>query len=744
MSPSTSKTAFARLDPALQEALYRMKWTKLRPIQVEAIHEILDGTGDLIIAARTAAGKTEAAFLPILSRMLAEPSPGVHTVYVGPLKALINDQFTRLEALCREAEIPMHKWHGDVAASPKHRLLEHPSGVLLITPESIESLFVNHPHRLPEVFAALSFIVIDELHSFIGSERGAHLRSLICRLARKSRESVRRAGLSATFGDDKAAVCRWLQPHVPESVRIIEATSEQKTIQLKIYGHLKYPERGDQETKQHEAVRVESVPSRGGDLERAVFEAFYGKTALIFINLKSYIEQIADFTRRLCERRGLPNLFRVHYGSLSKSEREETEEALKSTSATATFCSSTLEMGIDVGNVKLVGQIGAPWSVSSLAQRLGRSGRKDGEASVLRIYVEEDEPEKETSLFNRLFLDLLQATAMTKLMLEKWCEPPDADRFHLSTLIQQVMSVIKERGGAPADSLYRTLALEGGFSRVDRNTFARVLRGMGTADLIEQTPEGLLITGLRGERIIAHFSFYIAFVVEDEYRVTHSGHHIGNVGYVPEIEEEGYLILAGRRWKILVVDHDRKSILVEPSTGGRVPRFFSAAHIDIHPRVREVMKELLGQGDVPVYLDPTAREMLTLARSTARDSGVLRKPFFQDGLDTVWFNWTGSKIQRTLWAMAKLSGLANVNDEQVALVFEKTLLSRVQEIFQSFLSNCPDAVSLAHQFPHRVVEKYERFLSEDLTAELFARERMDLSGALEKIRADIPPPSPPL
>ena len=197
---------------------------------------------------------------------------------------------------------------------------------------------------------------------------------------------------------------------------------------------------------------------------------------------------------------------------------------------------------------------------------------------------------------------------------------------------------------------------------------------MGTADLIEQTPEGLLITGLRGEKIIAHLSFYIAFVVEDEYRVTHAGHHIGNVGFVPEIEEEGYLILAGRRWKILDIDHDRKSILVEPSTGGRVPRFFSAAHIDIHPRVREVMKELLEQGDAPVYLDPIARDMFTLARLTARDSDVLRNPFFQDGLDTVWFNWTGSKIQRTLWAMAKLSGLANVNDEQVALVFEKTPL----------------------------------------------------------------------
>ena len=164
-------------------------------------------------------------------------------------------------------------------------------------------------------------------------------------------------------------------------------------------------------------------------------------------------------------RRGLPDLFRVHHGSLSKSEREETEEALKSAQPTATFCSSTLEMGIDVGNVKLVGQIGPPWSVSSLTQRLGRSGRKEGESSVIRIYIEEDEPEQNTSLFDRLFLDLLQATAMTELMLEKWCEPPEIDRLHLSTLIQQVLSVITERGGARADELHRTLVLAGRISQ---------------------------------------------------------------------------------------------------------------------------------------------------------------------------------------------------------------------------------------------------------------------------------------
>src|SRR5271157_1727415 len=201
--PERPRTAFDRLHATLQEALYRMRWTKLRQIQVDAIHEVFDGSKDLIIAAKTAAWKTEAAFLPIFSQIVEKPDRGIRVIYVGPLKALINDQFSRLELLCKEAEIPVHKWHGDVSRSAKKKLLEGPAGVLLITPESIESLFVNHPHELTKLFAKLGYIVIDELHSFIGTERGAHLKSLICRLVSKGHGEVRLLGLS-----DKISVQR--------------------------------------------------------------------------------------------------------------------------------------------------------------------------------------------------------------------------------------------------------------------------------------------------------------------------------------------------------------------------------------------------------------------------------------------------------------------------------------------------------------------------------------------------------
>ena len=298
------------------------------------------------------------------------------------------------------------------------------------------------------------------------------MRSLISRLSAKSRESVRRAGLSATLGPETKSARSWLRPSAPESVRLIES-AEKKSIKIRISGYLKHPDPKRRRGSQHDD---ESEAPLAGELERDVFETFHGKTALIFANAKRDIEKLADYAERGSARRGLPDLFGVHHGSLSKGEREETEEALKSAHPTATFCSGTSEMGIDVGNVKLVGQIGAPYSVSSLAQRLGRSGRKDGEPSVIRICVEEHEPDQHTSLFDRLFPCLLQATAMTELLLEKWCEPPEFNRQHLSTLIQQVLSVITERGGARADELNRTLVLEGGFPQVDQLTLIRVLR----------------------------------------------------------------------------------------------------------------------------------------------------------------------------------------------------------------------------------------------------------------------------
>jgi len=724
-------SAFQRLHPIIKEELYRMKWTDLRSIQVDAIHAILGSNKHLIISANTAGGKTEAAFLPILSDIVEDHVSSVRALYVGPLKALINDQFRRLEELCEHAEIPVHKWHGDVGKSKKHQVLKSPGGVLLITPESIESLFINYPDKLDSLFSQLTYIVIDELHAFLGTERGAQLRSLLARLTQRANHDVRIIGLSATLGD-MASAKRWVDGLNPDSVALI-ASDENKTVRYLIKGYRRLKtgaERGEDVSDEMNAEFIATPDD--SRLANDLISTFAGKTALVFANNKQLLENYADLTRHLLSDSGQPNPFRIHHGSLSKAEREDTEEALRSSRPTATFCSSTLELGIDVGNVSAVGQIGAPWSVSSLKQRLGRSGRREGEPSVLWLYLVEDAAAEQTRPIYRLYPQLLRAIAMTELMLEKWCEPPDIERWHLSTLVQQIMSVIAEAGGASALTLYERLIARGSFKNIDQQTFIRTIRSMGANDLVEQTPEGIIILGLKGERIVRSYEFYSAFATEKELRVLHHGHLIGTVLALPTTGADGFLILAGRRWKIIEINLDREEILVEPSLGGRLPSFSGSSGPDLHPRIHEKMREILLDTKVPIYLDQTAKEMLQEARTFARDADILHYPFFRNGNEIIWFTWCGTRANRTLLGLGLYKDL-DVSDEGIALTFKNMTDIEIQECYSQFLLEQPDPVELAQCFPIKTVEKYDGYLADELLSEAFARNYLDLPGALRTI-----------
>ena len=715
------KSAFSFLHPKLQEMLYKMRWTELRPIQIDAIQELFTTDHNLIISAKTASGKTEAAFLPILSQIVDRKGEGVSAIYVGPLKALINDQFERLERLCELAEIPVFKWHGDVGSSGKKKFLKNPSGVLLITPESIESLFINHPHELSRLFKSLSFIVIDEMHSFIGTERGAHLKSLLSRVIHKCPANVRLIGLSATFGDPDLAK-KWLIPRNPESIVIISDPNEQKEIRYLVRSYVLEKPSKDKKPKEELAV---------SPVIEDIVRYFYGKTALIFVNSRELLEYYTDSTREYLRRKDLPDYFRIHHGSLSKSEREETEDALKSNRPTATFCSSTLEMGIDVGNVSRIGQIGAPWSVNSLAQRLGRSGRKDDEASELIMFIPENES-KEDSIVDRLHPELLRAVAMSELMFKKWNEPPQIDFYHYSTLIQQVLSVIKERGGSTAMDLFDVLVKEGSFHTIRQDDFLQILRSMGAADLIEQDDRDVLILGLKGEKIVANFEFYSAFTTPREFNVIHKEGKIGSIQSVPDLETRQFLILAGRRWEILEIDFDRSEILVEPSKGGKVPKYFGGPGADIHPRVREKMREIVLSDAIPAYLDKQAQAMLREAQVAAKNAGLATTSFVVDGGYTYWFTWTGSSKHRTLFTLGREFGKLNVEDEEIALKFKDLTPAQIKEKYKKILATCPSPVEIAGKFQGRTMEKYDQYIPENLQIAAYAKRYIDTEISLSE------------
>ncbi len=385
-------SGFSRLHGKIQRWIWEQGWTELRDAQERAIQPILDGQSDVLIGSATASGKTEAAFLPILSRLLEEKSskPGVQALYLSPLKALINDQFDRLEALCEQLDIPVHRWHGDVAHFRKKRVLKKPSGILLITPESLESIHVNHAPGIPGLFGRLAYVVVDEIHSFIGTERGIQLQSLIHRVELTVRRRIPRIGLSATIGDMEMAAA-FLRPQGRFPPRIIVSEAGGRIVQLLVRGYVqRMPETGDVVP---EGEGENHNPGAGDDLAiaRDLYGVLRGNSHLVFANSRQRVEVFADLLRRLCEKNRVPNEFWPHHGSLSKEIREDSEAALKESGRPATaVCTSTLEMGIDIGFVASIAQVGNPPSVAGMRQRLGRSGRRE-EPPSLRIYIQEPE-----------------------------------------------------------------------------------------------------------------------------------------------------------------------------------------------------------------------------------------------------------------------------------------------------------------------------------------------------------------
>ena len=610
------------------------------------MHEITGSDADLIVAASTAGGKTEAAFLPLISQVLDAPAEksGFDLLYIGPLKALITDQAGRLKEICREAELPVVPWHGDVSNSVKSRALKTPRGILLITPESLEALFVRRGLEILRLFGATRAVVIDELHSVLDSERGVQIRSLLTRLELAVKHPIRRIGLSATLGDMGLAKA-YLRLDAPEAVRLIEADGGGAELLLQMRSYVL----GDDD---------ENTPSATDAISEHLFKNLRGTDNLIFAGARQSVEIYADRLRALCEREHLPQEFYPHHASLSREHRNFVERRLKDGAKPATsVCTSTLELGIDIGNVTCVAQIGAPFSVAALRQRLGRSGRREGQPGVLRQYVVEARLTAESNFVDRLRLGLVRSIAMIELLLENWCEPPKPQALHLSTLVHQILSVVAERGGAKANRLYRVLCQEGPFRQVSSPLFLDVLRAMGDpkTGLVEQAGNGLLLLGRVGEKLVEHYSFYAVFKTSEEFRLIAAGRELGTLPVDNILAPGMMLIFSGRRWLVQEI-HDRdRVILVSPAKAGNAPRFGGDAG-DIHDRVIERMFKIL-ENDVDttrmnMYMDTFSLEHLDEARLNYARLGFANNPIAMLGENSSVLATRCGTVKNTTLALA--------------------------------------------------------------------------------------------
>ncbi|MEU8252237.1 DEAD/DEAH box helicase [Nonomuraea sp. NPDC048916] len=738
-SPPSGSDAFERLHPKVQQWIWQQNWRELREAQEAAIAPILAGDRDVLIAAATASGKTEAAFLPICSALTEQPdSSGFAAVYISPLKALINDQYGRLDQLCAHLGITVSRWHGDVAASAKSKLLDQPEGILLITPESLEAMFVLRGWKIRDLMSCARYLVIDELHSFIGTERGAQLQSLMHRLDLVARRRVPRIGLSATLGDmGKAA--DFLRPRSGDDVTVIVSNSDAQELRLQLRGYVQTaPTIDPRASAAHEALGedVSADDVATGDrlaIADHLFATLRGSHHLVFANSRAAVEDYTDLLSRRCESAHVPNEFVPHHGNLSKDIREHAEARLKDRTRPATaICTSTLEMGIDIGAVTSIAQIGAPPGVAALRQRLGRSGRRGGPA-ILRLYISEPEATPTIHPADELRAHLVQAIATVELLLQRWYEPPPAEALHLSTLIQQILSLIAQHGGiTPADA-YRTLCAQGPFHAVDSPTFATLLRDLGTADLIRQENDGLLLHADAGERLVNHHTFYTAFAAPTEYRIVTEGRTLGSLPIEQPIPEGSLLIFAGRRWRILSIDMHLKLIEVTRASGGRPPRFTGTGPL-IHDRIRTTMRRLYEQTTIPAYLDATAQHLLTEGRAAYHRLGLHDNPLVGYGNDTLLFPFRGDAIMTTLALALHIHGV-DVARYGLALLISDTSPQAAADLLANLASaGIPDALDLAGPISDKRIDKYDDVIGEELLTRSYSR-RLDVTETQRSITA---------
>ncbi len=758
-----TSSGFYQLHEQVQRWIWQQGWTELREIQEQAIAPILQGQTDVIIAAATASGKTEAAFLPIFSRLLSDradstqSSPGIQVLYISPLKALINDQYRRLSELGELLDIPIHPWHGDIDAARKQKLLKRPSGIVLITPESLEALFVRRGHALSGTFQALNYIVVDELHSFIGVERGKQLQSLMHRVELSVQRSVPRLGLSATLGDLSLAA-NFLRSGKGDAVCLINPSNDEgQELKLQVRGYRKLapivqPDpmvqfEQEEETlepgEDSDAVDDAAESTDAWEIAAHLFQVLRGTNNLIFINSRADVEAYADRLRRLCEQHHVPNEFLPHHGSLSKELREDAEAALRGDRPANVICTTTLELGIDIGAMTAIAQVGAPFSVASTRQRLGRSGRRDGDPAIMRFYISEPEVMPQTPPQDALHPALVQTIAIIHLLLQRWCEPPVVHKLHLSTLVQQFLSIVAQYGGIHADQAWRLLCQTGPFAAVDQAMFITLLRCLGAHDLIQQSQDGLLLPGVKGERLINHYSFYTAFQTPDEYRVVTSGKTLGTLPVDYPLVEGTYIIFAGRRWCILSVDQEHKVIDVVKAAAGRVPSFSGNSGL-VHDAIRQEMYRLYCTDAMPIFLDATARDLLNEARANFTRYGLHQTPVLANGKQTLLFCWMGDVVMNTLLVQLQARGVT-VGRDAIALIIEglspKAVLTHLKAIAND---ETADATALAATVKNKINEKYDPFLDEALLCQNYAAAQLDLPTARAIAHSLVQPRSHPL
>ena len=609
-------------------------------------------------------------------------------------------------------------------------MLKNPSGILQITPESLEAMLLRKHVLIPKLFGDLRFIVIDEIHSLMRGDRGGQTICLIERLCRMAGADPRRIGLSATIGDPTAAG-EFLSYGTGRGTVIPKIESKGVKWRLSMeHFYISQQNQPDEKDNSEGLPVLDAKTDTGPEHADAgmgyIFEHTRGKKCLVFVNSREECEAVTTTLRSYCEANHERDRFLIHHGNLSAAYRETAEQAMKDEDTFMTTCTTaTLELGIDIGRLERAFQIDAPFTVSSFLQRMGRTGRRDLPPEMWFV-IREELPEPRSMLPETIPWKLIQGIALIQVYLEeRWVEPPKLDRLPFSLLYHQTMSTLASSGElSPAALASKVLSLKY-FHRISQDDYKVLLRHLLENDHIQRTDEGSLIIGLAGERIVNSFKFYAVFQENEEYTVRWGSQELGTIVMPPPKGEK--IAIAGHVWIVEEVDHKRRLVYCE-QIKGKVPAYFGDCPGDINTKIILRMRDVLREDKKYPYLMKNAVARLAQARLTARNSGVIDQPLICLG-GNMWclFPWLGTYAFFAMERFLKLKcgdrlGLRGMDSSRPYYI-QFTMKVSPQEFFAILIEEAEkefDPLDLVYQGEVPVFEKYDEFLPPELVRKGFA------------------------
>lgn len=688
--------AFDRLHPALQHHIVNsLGWQDLREVQSLSIEAYLDGN-NMVVLAPTAGGKTESAFFPVISQMLAESWEGLSILYVSPIKALLNNQEQRLHKYMQLVGRRAALWHGDTPQGERKRMLSEPPDCLLTTPESLEVMLVSSKIDHHQFFANIKVVVIDELHAFAADDRGWHLLSVFARISKLAGCELQRIGLSATVGNPDEMLS-WLSSGSERPQKVVWPRGnidEEPDVQLDYVGSLA------------NAAKVISLLHRG-------------EKRLVFCDSRSRVEQLAVSLRGY----GVDTF--VSHSSVGLDERRQAEEAFAQRQNCVIVATSSLELGLDVGDLDRVIQIDAPGSVSSFLQRMGRTGRRSHSTRNCLFLATKDE-------------GMLRAAALIELWRREYVEPVNAPPCPYHILAQQLMALILQERGVGRSLWFSWVDAVTAFNEMPAERVAELLDYMIANDIL-WSDDGIISFAPEGESIFGRQNFMdilSVFTSPPLFRVMSGQKELGFVHestFYKREEGPAILALAGRSWKTSHLDWKRKIAHVEPTDQKGKSRWLGEGQMLSHAICQSIRRILSSDDDDPSWSTRAKAQFDEIREEFPWIAAESTSVVLQPNGELRWWTFAGG-IANTLLADA-LKPHCDVKGDNLSLVFPKS--TSLDEIAGLIDAIDPTAVRPIPNVEAMENLKFSECLSGELAVEVFTsrfNDRTAVAQALDERR----------